>query len=467
MIERKFARAIKRAGGKLFFIGGSVRDELLGHVSPTADTDFVVFGMDGDTLSATLRPFGEVVTTGNDFAVTKLRADGEEYDFALARQETSTGKGYHDVVVETGADVTMEQDAERRDLTVNAIYKDVLTGEMVDPLGIGLSDMRNRIFRHASARFVESNERPLRLAQMAARYPTFSIAPETVKVCHTMVGQFDRIPREQLRQQFTKLLVKGRKPGRGIQVLKDTNWLPLFPALSALDGIPQDPRHHPEGDALTHTMQVCDAMAGICNREGITGDRRFKLMLAALVHDFGKATTTEIIADGHITSRGHAAETATAESFMAQIDVPKKMRRAVLTLVREHMAHAQAPTERSVRRLARRLWDATRSDAPAHSATIEELCLLMEADIRGHGGMVDKQAMANIAAIRRVAAEQKVTAKPAKPLVDGHMLIAAFDLHPKRDGRHIGQILRALREAQDAGQIKTSDEAMSLANKLV
>lgn len=448
-----FAKKIRQYGGRLWYVGGAVRDELLG--VKHSDYDFVVFGFDGiDELQNVLCEFGDVAVAGTEFAIVKLRVDGIEYDFALARREHQSGGGYRDVVVDTSG-VSIDEDARRRDLTVNAIYRDVLSGTLVSPVG-GIEDLNNRVFRHSSDKFAESSERPLRLAQFLARYPDFSVVPETVAICHSMLHKFDSIPKEQLRQQFYKLLT-GKKPSVGLMFLRYIGWLQKFPALYNMIGVVQEPKHHPEGDVFTHTMMVVDSMARMCDDVGITGTQRFKLVLAALVHDTGKVGTTKLH-DGKIVAYGHQKNLSAASDFLAQIDVPKRVTKAVLTLVRYHMRRRGLKTRKAVRRLSRKLWDTVRTDDVRYSASMWELCLLMTADVIGRG--VDSaSAILEIDNILEMARQESAEVAAPPRIVTGYDIMDAFGL-TKKDGLKIGQMLRIVNDAVDDGLVTTKCEAI-------
>ncbi|MFA5664450.1 hypothetical protein [Castellaniella sp.] len=198
------------AGLDVYIVGGAVRDALLG--LPAGDRDWVVVGATPEIMAA--RGF---VPVGGDFPVFLHPHTHEEY--ALARTERKSGRGYHGFVFHAGQDVTLEEDLQRRDLTVNAIAR-APDGRLVDPLG-GVADIQARVLRHTGPAFAEDPVRLLRLARFAARFVDFSIAPETLDLCRTLVtqGEVDALVPERVWQELAKGLMTAC-PARMLQVLE-------------------------------------------------------------------------------------------------------------------------------------------------------------------------------------------------------------------------------------------------------
>lgn len=203
-------------GLQCYIVGGAVRDALLD--LPAGDRDWVVVGSSPEDMVQ--RGFTPV---GGDFPVFLHPRTHEEY--ALARTERKSGRGYHGFVFHAGPDVSLEEDLQRRDLTVNAIARTV-DGSLVDPLG-GVADLQARVLRHAGPAFVEDPVRLLRLARFAARFHTFSIAPETLALCRELVrqGEVDALVPERVWQEFAKGLMTAQ-PARMFDVLQDCGALP-------------------------------------------------------------------------------------------------------------------------------------------------------------------------------------------------------------------------------------------------
>ncbi len=277
---------------KIYAVGGSVRDELLG--LPVADRDYVVVGATPEQMvKLGYRPVGK------DFPVFLHPTTHEEY--ALARTERKTARGYHGFEFRTAPDVTLEQDLARRDVTINAIAKDE-AGNLIDPFG-GAVDLKAHVLRHVGMAFVEDPVRILRVARFAARFD-FAIAPETIELMQRMAasGEADALVAERVWQELARALME-RLPSRMLQVLRDCGALArVLPELDALFGVPQPAEHHPEVDTGEHMLLVLDYAAA----QGLPLEVRF----AALTHDLGKGTTPRAQWPQHIGHEKRSAELA-------------------------------------------------------------------------------------------------------------------------------------------------------------
>jgi len=258
---------------KVYRVGGSVRDELLG--LPVKDHDYVVVGSDPEEMVRLgYRPVGK------DFPVFLHPRTKEEY--ALARTERKTGRGYKGFTVFAAREVTLEQDLARRDLTINAIAR-AEDGTLIDPFN-GARDLRQGVLRHVSPAFAEDPVRILRVARFAARF-AFEIAPETLRLMREMVasGEVDHLVPERAWQELSRGLGEAR-PSLMLEALRACGALArILPELDALFGVPQPPQYHPEIDTGLHTLLVIDYAAA----RGFPLPVRF----AALTHDLGKGTT--------------------------------------------------------------------------------------------------------------------------------------------------------------------------------
>jgi tRNA nucleotidyltransferase (CCA-adding enzyme) len=322
---RSIARAVAARGGRAWLVGGCVRDVLLG--VGRKDFDLEVFGVAPAELRELLAREHEVVDVGRAFGVLKLK--GLPIDVALPRRETKVARGHRGFDVEADPSLDLKTAAQRRDLTINAIYEDPLTGELADPLD-GRRDLAGRLLRHASPRFVEDPLRVLRVMQFAARLE-FDVARETVEMCRSL--DLVELPRERMEEEWRKLLLQGRAPSRGLRFLKESGALRFFPELAALAGCPQDPEWHPEGDVFVHTGHVLDHFAS--ERAGDRSD--WVVGLALLCHDLGKPATTSA-ADGRIRSPGHSeAGEAPARSFLARLTAEAGLVEMVVALVLHHL----------------------------------------------------------------------------------------------------------------------------------
>ena len=262
---------------EIYLVGGAVRDRLLGR--PASDRDYVVVGATPQQLAE--RGYKPV---GKDFPVFLHPQSGEEY--ALARTERKSGRGYAGFTFDTSATVTLEDDLRRRDLTINAMAEDE-SGRLVDPFG-GARDLDARLLRHVSEAFVEDPVRLLRVARFAARYAPlgFKLAPETQALLHAMVdnGEVDHLVPERVWAETSRALTEPQ-PSAFLRVLRDCGALArLFPEIDALYGVPQRAEYHPEIDTGVHTEMVVDMAARLAPGDALVG-------WCALVHDLGKALT--------------------------------------------------------------------------------------------------------------------------------------------------------------------------------
>lgn len=258
---------------EIYLVGGSVRDELLG--LPVQDHDYVVVGSTPEEMvHLGFRPVGK------DFPVFLHPGSHEQY--ALARTERKISRGYKGFEVYTAPEVTLQEDLARRDLTINAIAKD-MNGNIIDPFG-GVADLEAGILRHVSPAFSEDPVRVLRAARFAARFG-FHLAPETMKLMSEMVhnGEVDALVPERVWQELARGLLE-HKPSRMFYVLRECGALSrIMPEVDVLFGVPQPQKHHPEIDTGLHVMLVIDYAAA----------KNFSLSVrfAALTHDLGKGTT--------------------------------------------------------------------------------------------------------------------------------------------------------------------------------
>jgi tRNA nucleotidyltransferase (CCA-adding enzyme) len=266
-----------------YVVGGAVRDELLGFA--VKDKDFVVVGSTPEAMLA-----AGFKAVGKDFPVFLHPKTHDEY--ALARTERKTAKGYKGFVVHASPEVTLEEDLARRDLTINAIAK-ADDGTLIDPYH-GLADIQAKTLRHVSEAFAEDPVRILRAARFAARFTEFKVAPETMALMRQMVtaGEVDALVSERVWQELAKGLME-EKPSRMFEVLRECGALQrILPELNRLWGIPQPAQHHPEIDTGVHVMLVIDYAAS----------QHFSLPIrfAALMHDLGKGTTPADVLPKHI-----------------------------------------------------------------------------------------------------------------------------------------------------------------------
>ncbi|WP_116139710.1 multifunctional CCA addition/repair protein [Trinickia diaoshuihuensis] len=359
---------------KIYAVGGAIRDALLG--VPVSDRDYVVVGATPEQMVAQgYRPVGK------DFPVFLHPQTHEEY--ALARTERKTAAGYHGFQFYYAPDVTLEEDLARRDLTINAMAREVrpdgeLTGPVIDPFG-GQGDLVARCFRHVSEAFVEDPVRILRVARFAARFHDFSLAPETLALMRAMTeaGEVDALVPERVWQELSRGLME-RKPSRMFAALRECGALVrVLPEIEALFGVPQRADYHPEVDTGVHVMMVVDHAAA----RGYALPVRF----AALTHDLGKATTPDDVLPRHI---GHEMRSVDLlRPLCERLRVPNECRDLALLVAREH-GNIHRVMEMGAQALVR-LFE--RCDALRKPARFAEALQACEADARGRLGFETRE----------------------------------------------------------------------------
>ncbi len=344
---------IEGGASDCLFVGGCVRDHLLGLDSK--DYDIEVYGLGYDRIIRLLRPHFRVGLVGRSFATVKI---DNEIDINIPRRESKSGRGHKGFRIEPDPSMSPEEATARRDFTINAIGMRV-DGTWFDPFD-GRGDLQRGILRATSEAFCDDPLRVLRGMQFAARFG-FEMEPRTVELSKKVRDEFETLSAERVWGEWEKWAVKGRFPSKGLHVLLQTGWIECFPELAALPGVPQNLTWHPEGDVFVHTGFTVDAAAQIAEAENFEDQDRLILLFAALCHDFGKAVTTIQNEQGHWKSPRHAIEgISLAEAFLNRMKAPHIVFKHVEPLIREHMAHRAVPPEETpgdsiIRRLADRL----------------------------------------------------------------------------------------------------------------
>lgn len=315
---------------KTYLVGGAVRDALLG--LPVRERDWVVVGAEPADLQA-----AGYQAVGRDFPVFLHPQSKEEY--ALARTERKTGHGYHGFQFQTGAAVTLEEDLQRRDLTINAIAQGA-DGHLIDPCG-GRADLEARLLRHVSPAFAEDPVRILRVARFAARFAPlgFRVADETMQLMQTMVaaGEADHLVAERVWKETERALLGTPeaqpagtlyRPSVYFETLRACGALArVMPELAALHGVPQRADYHPEVDTFVHTGMCVDAAV----RMGFP----LEVRVAALLHDLGKAATPPAEWPSH--KRHDERGVPLVERFCARLRVPNACKELALAVTRDHL----------------------------------------------------------------------------------------------------------------------------------
>ena len=353
---------------KTYQVGGAVRDALLG--LPSNDIDYVVVGSTPEAMLA-----AGYAPVGKDFPVFLHPISHAEY--ALARTERKVGQGYTGFAVHYAPDVTLEEDLARRDLTINAMAREVLDdgglGELVDPYA-GLADLNAKVLRHVSPAFSEDPVRILRVARFAARWSTFTVAPETMALMKHMVveGETAALVPERIWQEIARGLMENT-PSRMIEVLRECGLLKQWlPEVDALFGVPQRADYHPEVDTGVHVMMVLDLSAHM----GLSLEARY----ASLCHDLGKGNTPADILPRHT---GHEARgVPLADALSTRLRAPRACNDLAKLLSYDHTTFYYLPelTAGSVMDVFKR------TDALRRPERFLELLQCTQADTRGRGG---------------------------------------------------------------------------------
>ncbi len=406
----------------VFVVGGAVRDALMGQ--RVNDHDWVVVGTTPEAMTAQ-----GFVPVGKDFPVFLHPQTREEY--ALARTERKTARGYKGFAVQADPSVTLEEDLARRDLTVNAMAvpetlahtaPDAWTGQIVDPYD-GQADLDNKVLRHVTDAFAEDPVRILRVARFAARFADFTVADETMDLMRQMVqdGEVDHLVPERVWQELTKGLMAD-KPSRMFEVLRQCGALRvLLPELDRLWGVPQRPEYHPEVDTGVHMMLVMDMAAHL--------NTPLPVRVACLMHDLGKGSTPADVLPRHIGHEGRSVKLL--QKVCERLRVPTEGKELAEVVAREH-GNIHRSTDLGPEALMRLLERCDAIRQPERFARVLQAC---ECDARGRLGF---EEAAYPQAQRLMQALQAV-----QSVVTGD--IAAQASHEGLQGRLIGQRIEAAR----------------------
>ncbi|ATE70273.1 multifunctional CCA addition/repair protein [Lysobacter capsici] len=396
---------------KVYLVGGAVRDSLLG--LPAGDRDYVVVG---ETPEAMLAAGFKAV--GKDFPVFLHPDSGEEY--ALARTERKSGRGYRGFVVDADPSVTLDEDLGRRDFTINAIARDESDGRLVDPYG-GARDLEAKVLRHVGPAFVEDPLRVLRAGRFMARFAEhgFTVAPETMALMRQMAesGELSDLVAERVWQELRRALSCAR-PSAFLRTLHDAGALAVvLPEVDALYGVPQRAEFHPEVDTGIHTEMVVDMAAQLAPGDDLIG-------FAALTHDLGKALTPADILPRHLNHERAGLEPLAG--LCARLKIPTEHRLLAEAVCREHL-NVHRFNELHARTVFELI---ARCDGFRNPKRIEQMALVCEADKRGRLGLQDGEYPQGPALCAALAAALKVRAS---------------DLPAGLEGPAVGEAMRSAR----------------------
>jgi len=348
-IIKEIAQAVSKKGGTAYYVGGYVRDELM--QIENDDIDIEIHGIECDTLEKILDSAGERIEIGKSFGIYNLK--GLNVDFAMPRKEYALGMGHKDFKIDTAPHIGTEKAAGRRDFTVNAIMKNVLTGEIVDHFG-GMEDIKKGVIRHVNNKsFAEDPLRVLRGAQFASRFE-FEIAEETIALCKKM--DLTQLSKERVFDEMKKALLKAEKPSLFFENLRKADALGFwFREVYSLIGAEQSKLYHKEGDVWNHTMMVLDEAA----KRRDNAQKPLWFMIAALCHDFGKPISTESI-NGVLRSYNHEINgVPVIVEFLQRITSEKNLIKYVVNLTELHMRPNKMAADKSGIKATNKLFDKT------------------------------------------------------------------------------------------------------------
>ncbi len=437
-VVKDIAKKIDQQGGRVFLVGGAVRDLLLG--IETKDLDIEVHGLELDQLEELLRVFGAVSLVGKSFGV--LRLHGFDVDWSLPRADSAGRKPK--VIIDPL--MSIEDAFRRRDLIMNAMGIDLVTFELVDPFG-GEQDLRNKILKTPDVTlFVEDPLRFFRVMQFISR---FEMQPDEQlsDLCKAM--DFSTVSVERIEEEFKKLLLKSKRPSLGIRWVHKLGRLQeVLPELAATVGVPQNPKWHPEGCVFEHTMQAIDAAAQIQYDDP---EQKLIFMYAVLCHDLGKPTTTEKI-EGEWRSISHAPEGASvAKRMLKRITRNKDLIDAVCKLVKYHMEPAQFIEGDAKLSAYKRL--ATKLAPHTNLQMLADVCL---ADKRGRNPKGHEPLNIEVPEVEEFlkrAEKAQVREEVEKPVLLGRDLLDVMEPGPA-----MGELLKKAYEIQLEEEIKDQEE---------
>lgn len=346
-MAKKIANKVKECGGVTYYVGGCVRDKLLG--IPNKDIDIEVHGISLETLSNILDSLGKRKLVGESFGIFMLK--GYDLDISIPRKETKRGNLHQDFDITIDPYIGTYNAAKRRDFTINALMENVLTGEVIDHFG-GLDDLKNHIIRHVNEKsFTEDSLRVLRGCQFASRFG-FEIDESTIELCKTI--NITNLPKERIEGELKKALLKGKKPSIFFEYLKKMGKLDdWFYELNLLSNIKENPKYHQEGNVYIHTMMVLDEARNYLD----SVKQPYYFMLSALCHDFGKIAATKEV-NGVLKSINHEnMGDDLIKSFLHRFTSEKKLIQYVLNMTHLHMAPNIYASDHSSIKATNKLFD--------------------------------------------------------------------------------------------------------------
>lgn len=313
---KEIAKKIEEAGGRLYLVGGAVRDKLLGRTN--YDEDYCVVGLDSSEFACL---FPSARLDGKSFPVYRMNG----CEFALARREKKIGVGHKEFEVISGKEINLKEDLVRRDITINAMAEDVLTGELFDYFG-GKKDLEERVIKAIGSHFVEDPLRVYRVARFSSVLG-FSVDKETISMMNSLKSELKYLSKERVFEELKKALTSN-KPSIFFNVLRKADVLDIhFEPIYKLIGALQPEKYHPEGDAYNHTM--------ICVDKSCEYTSDLKIRFSVLVHDLGKGETKKQEYPHHYGHEERGVEIV--KKFSDDLGVPNAWKKCGIVAAREHM----------------------------------------------------------------------------------------------------------------------------------
>ena len=312
----EIAKKIEEAGGRLYLVGGAVRDKILGRKN--YDEDYCVTGLSGNEF---IKLFPLAKIQGKSFPVFRL----EEKEFAIARKEKKVGLGHKEFEIIYGKEISLKEDLERRDITINAMAEDVLSGELFDYFG-GKEDLRKGVIKAVSSHFAEDPLRVYRVARFSAVLG-FDVDDKTIDMMKKLKSELLYLSKERVFEEFKKAL-SSNKPSIFFNVLRkadvlDVHFKPIYKLIGAL----QPEKYHPEGDSYNHTM--------ICVDKSCEYTNDLKIRFSVLVHDLGKGETPKQEYPHHFGHEERGVEIV--KKFSNDLGIPNAWKKCGIVAAREHM----------------------------------------------------------------------------------------------------------------------------------
>ena len=442
------ARAVKDEGGRALFVGGWVRDRLLG--IPSKDVDVEVFGVPAGRLREILQRFGSLNVVGESFTVFKVA----DVDVALPRRDSKVGAGHRGFEVTGDPSMSIEEAARRRDFTVNAVAWDPLDEQYLDPFDGRTDLLERKLLRAVDPRtFADDSLRVLRGVQFAGRFD-LEMDPGTMELCRRL--PLDDLPAERVWGEVEKLLLRAPRPSKGFALALELGVIDrLFPEMRAMVGCPQEPEWHPEGDVWVHTLMVIDQAR--TRIDDLDKPKQVTVMLGAVCHDLGKPPTTAFI-NGRIRSMEHEQEGVPPTlALLDRLNLHSiggfDVRGQVVGIVANHLApnaffKSKTPVgDGAFRRLSQKV-------------DLELLARVAESDCLGRTGHFDCSGIRwFIERARALGVEHA----PPEPIVKGRHLLQ-LGVPP---GPGMGRLLKEIYERQLDGRVTTLDDGLAAARELL